>query len=56
MTFREMGWEIGDKVRFVDDRPGETRTIETEAQLDYNHDLPWFLVAKAKPIQALSAR
>jgi hypothetical protein len=46
MTFREMGLSIGDKVRFIDDRPDETRTITSDAQLDYPHLLPWIVVER----------
>lgn len=44
MTFREMGCVIGSKVRFIDDRKTDTRTIKTDAQLDYDHILPWIVV------------
>lgn len=49
MTFREMGFAIGDKVRFVDDPAWVTRTILTEDHLEYDHLLPWILVKRARP-------
>ena len=43
-TLRELGAVIGSKVRFCEDPKGAFRIVETDAQLDYKHLLPWQVI------------
>ena len=40
-TLRQMGAKIGFRVRFIEDPEGQWRTVKTDAELDYEHLLPW---------------
>jgi len=43
-SLRDLGYVIGGKIRFVDDRPTDTRTLHTEEHLDFRPMLPFLLI------------
>ena len=46
-TLRQMGAKIGSRVRFIEDPEGQWRTVKTDAELDYEHLLPWVVENRA---------